>query len=477
MQILPRQRKISCISFSASVCVVRDHLQDLIYPYFVLGQLNRRFIAMPIDFNLSTSEAGIQAAAAKFAQDVLAKARSIYISYSSHHERFQATWPTYSAAASAGLIKGQLSPSIGGTGGSLVEAAILVEEFYAVEPSASLTIFATGLGLTPFNLIQDPSKNEFLAPFLSGTGAPLASLVFSEPGGVANWLEKGGKGLNTAARREGDEWVLNGEKIWATNCAGWDFKGADLACVVCQDVTESPRQRDGDRDPGDSIMILLVTREDLDRNGPGAFEVIRQVEAMGHTSVSGPHVRYTNVRVPDKNVLCRPGEGPAVVNGSFDCSAVLVGAMSVGIMRAAFDAALAFAKGHDCRGAVPLLERQAVADLLSGIKMQTEACRALTWKAAHAMEKGVGDYNARRELALAAKVYCSDNAVKAVTDAINAVGITAYDASQPFAELLTNAMVLPIFDGGNVGIRRRHLQQLMLNSGYDAWAATYGPSK
>ncbi len=55
--------------------------------------------------------------------------------------------------------------------------------------------------------------------------------------------------------------------------------------------------------------------------------------------------------------------------------------------------------------------------------MQTEACRALTWKAAHAMEKGPGEYNARRELALSAKIYCSDAAVKACTDAINAVGM------------------------------------------------------
>ncbi|RYC61364.1 hypothetical protein CHU98_g4840 [Xylaria longipes] len=432
---------------------------------------------MPVDFHLSPSEARTQAAAAKFAQDVLKKARSTYITYSSDSERFQATRPTYEAAVAAGLIKGQISPSVEGNAGSLVEAAILVEEFYAVEPSASLTIFATGLGLTPFRLVQDPDKHDFLAPFLSGTGSPLASLVFSEPGGVANWLEKGGKGLNTTARMEGDEWVLNGEKIWATNSAGWDFKGADLACVVCRDVTNSPSQQDRDHDPKDSIMIILVTREDLDRNGPGAFKVIRQVESMGHTSVSGPHIKYTNVRVPSKNVLCIPGEGASVVNGSFECSAVLVGAMSVGIMRAAFDAALAFAKGDDRRGAVPLLERQAVADILSGIKMQTEACRALTWKAAHAMENDPGDYNARRELALAAKVYCSDNAVKAVTEAINAVGITAYDASQPFAELLTNAMVLPIFDGGNVGIRRRHMQQLMLSPEYDAWAATYGPSK
>ena len=54
---------------------------------------------------------------------------------------------------------------------------------------------------------------------------------------------------------------------------------------------------------------------------------------------------------------------------------------------------------------------------------------------------------------------------------------TAYDADQPFADLLNTAMVLPIFDGGNVGIRRRHMQELMLSKDYDSWASTYGPSK
>ncbi|KAI5917490.1 acyl-CoA dehydrogenase domain-containing protein [Camillea tinctor] len=431
---------------------------------------------MPIDFHLCPSEAAARAAAASFAEKILKPARAMYTMYPTQHERFKASRSIYEAAVAGGLIKGQIASSFGGNGGSLVEAAILVEECYVVEPSASLTIFATGLGLTPFNLCQKPETKAFLEPFLSGKGAPLASLVFREPGGVANWLEKGGIGLNTTARREGDEWIINGEKIWATNSAGWDFKGADLACVVCRDITDSPAQAP-DADPKEKIMIIIVTREDLDRNGPDAFQVIRQVETMGHTTVSGPHIKYASVRVPAKNVLCGPGEGALIVNGSFDCSAVLVGAMSVGLMRAAFDAALAFAKGDNRRGVMPLLERQAVADLLSGIKMQTEACRALTWKAAHVLNAGPGDYGARRELALAAKIYCSDAAVKAVTDAINVVGITAYDSSQPFAELLNNAMVLPIFDGGNIGIRRRNLQQLMMAPEYDAWAATYGPSK
>ena len=93
-------------------------------------------------------------------------------------------------------------------------------------------------------------------------------------------------------------------------------------------------------------------------------------------------------------------------------------------MRAVFDAALAFAERDDRGGVIPLLARQSVADLLINIKMQTEACRSLTWRAASSIEKGVpGNYNARRKLALTTKVYCSDAAVKACTEAINAVGM------------------------------------------------------
>jgi alkylation response protein AidB-like acyl-CoA dehydrogenase len=171
---------------------------------------------MPIDFTLSPSESGIRAAAAGFASTVLTSAKKNYLQYPTHAARFQSTRPLYRHAVAGGLIKGQVPTPLGGTGGSLVEAAILVEEMYTVEPSVSLTIFATGLGLTPLVLTGAQGKEEgkeFLKPFLNGEGEPLASLVFSEPGGVANWLEKGAPGLGTTAVKEGDEWVINGEKV------------------------------------------------------------------------------------------------------------------------------------------------------------------------------------------------------------------------------------------------------------------------
>lgn len=168
---------------------------------------------MPVDFSLSAQEEGIRKAAAAFASGPLTEAKKTYMQHQEHSSRFQSTRPFYSQAVAGGLIRGQIPPHLGGAGGTLVETAILVEEMYRVEPSTSLTIFSTGLGLLPLVITGKPEHNEFLAPFLSGQGEPLASLVFSEPGGVANFLEKGGSGLGTTATLEGDEWVLNGEKV------------------------------------------------------------------------------------------------------------------------------------------------------------------------------------------------------------------------------------------------------------------------
>lgn len=126
---------------------------------------------MPIDFHLSPPEEGIRQAAAGFSAGPLKDAKQTYMQYQHHHERFQSTRPIYHQAVAGGLIKGLIPPHLGGTGGSLVEAVLLVEEMYRVEPAASLTIFSTGLGLTPLNLTGTPELKEFLMPFLKGEGS------------------------------------------------------------------------------------------------------------------------------------------------------------------------------------------------------------------------------------------------------------------------------------------------------------------
>lgn len=168
-------------------------------------------------------------------------------------------------------------------------------------------------------------------------------------------------------------------------------------------------------------MILLVTRALIDANSPGAYTVLAQPVMPGHTACSGPHIKFTNLRVPSTHVLAAPGTGAAsrLITGAFTMTAALVGAMSVGIMRKTFDSALLFTKTQNRGGTMQLLERQSVADVLIDIKMRVEAARYLTWKAAQSVELGIGD----GELAFEAKIWCSEAAVRSVTDAMRVVGM------------------------------------------------------
>ena len=156
---------------------------------------------------------------------------------------------------------------------------------------------------------------------------------------------------------------------------------------------------------------------------------------------------------------------------TFTASAALVSAMGVGIMRQTFDAALTWAKTERRGGTQTMLQKQSVADLLIKIKTRCEAARALTWKAACAF--GRTKYSG--ELCYEAKIFGSESAVESVMDAINLVGVSAYSRDSVLGHLLQDALVLPIFDGGNVGVRRRQIEAIFGKDDYDPWESTFGP--
>ncbi|KAH7081793.1 DASH complex subunit Spc34-domain-containing protein [Paraphoma chrysanthemicola] len=417
----------------------------------------------------------LRASAHAFATNVLSTAPSLYSGFPTQSERFQATLPIYQTAVKAGLIKGQVPVSLGGTSAGLIDAAILVEEFHAVEPSTAITILGTGLGLTPLILAGSKEQHEiFLRPFLQQDGERLASFVHSEPNGTANWLQRGAPGLQTTAFRRGDDWIINGEKLWATNSGGWDQRGADLQCVVCREGQMNEPQ-EPDSDPSSHILILLVTREDIARNDSSAFQVLSDPELGGHKSVNGPHSRFTNLRVPYANLLAPPGQGAQLVEKTFGMSAAIVGAMSVGLMRHAFDAALEFCKTDTRGGTATIIKHASVSDRLIDAKMKIEAARALTWKAMSVLESKDENisWEQRLEIALEAKVWCSEQVVGVVEACMGVVGMKSYAIDKPFVKILEDAVCLPLFDGGNVGVRRRQLEALFQRSDYQPWAATY----
>lgn len=171
-------------------------------------------------------------------------------------------------------------------------------------------------------------------------------------------------------------------------------------------------------------MILLVTREVIAQNEPGAYQVLDEPELMGHVGASGPHTRYTNFRVPADHLLCAQG-GPtvALIQQAFSLTAALVGSMACGVMRRAFEVALKFAKEDNRGGTVPIIQRQSVADLLINCKIKIDTSRLLVRNALDSFDKGTGDAASRLESCLQTKIYCGDAAVQAVWETMQAVGM------------------------------------------------------
>jgi len=419
-----------------------------------------------IDFSLSPAQRELRQNTAAFATGLLKPARASYIQLPNDGvSRFLSTKAIFETATKLGIIKSLVPSPLGGTGGTFVDSALVTEELFAVEPGIALNILTVNLGLMPllFSTGKEELQREILAPFLSGEGAPLATLHSSEPSGSANFMEEGGMGIQTTARRDGDDWIINGDKVWAGNSIGWDGMGADVQTIFCR-KPESGKLTE-------SSMIILATREILDRNNPGAFSVVEHKITPGFTVACGPHVRFKDLRIPNKFVIASGQEASQLISMAFTASATMVGAMGVGIMRSAFDSALKFAKENNAGGTVKILERQSPADLLINIKTRIDTARLLTWKAAHALDTNAPG---AAELAYAAKIYGSEAAVEAVAEAMRVVGISSYSNDMPFGQLMEDALVLPIFDGGNQGVRRRDIQQIFLQEDYDPWKCTFG---
>lgn len=248
-----------------------------------------------------------------------------------------------------------------------------------------------------------------------------------------------------------------------------------MRCVQASEDPSAPQ--DPSVDPASLVLILLVTPEVIAKNEKGAYQVLGEPELAGHLATSGPHTRFTEFHVPHENLLRAPGTAVEIVEAAFTMSAALVGAMAIGTGRAAFDEALAFAKSDTRGGSVPIIQHQSVADKLIDCKMRIETSRLLVWKAVHTLDDEKVDWKVKLELAMQTKIYTTDCAVDCVIDAMKAVGMKSYAKDMPFPSLLNDAMCYPLFDGGNIGLRRRQMQRLMAEEKYEPWAATFGSTE
>ncbi|MEM1140884.1 MAG: acyl-CoA dehydrogenase family protein [Pseudomonadota bacterium] len=411
---------------------------------------------MPLDFAFSSDQVALRKQARALAKDHLSQVRGLTQHLPTARERFVASKPIYERVIAEGFLRRLIPAPFGGEGSGLVDMAVVAEEFHAEDVNVSLTLFANLLGLMPvFIGANDEQKERLIAPFLEASGAPLAALANSEPGGSANFdvdAEEGG--TRTVATFEDGAYVIDGVKQWVSSATGWDGKGADLLSVVCRSDLTVPMP--------DALSILVVT-------GPiEGIETLRDAEMIGHRAHLCPRFRLNKVRVPAHNLIGPAGCARDIVAASFTGTAALVGVMGVAVMRAAFNATLAFAKRERRGGPHPIIEHQAVGYALADAKTRIEAARSLAWRACWAADAG---HPGAEELALQSKVYGSETAVQVITDLIRIVGIDAYDREeQPLAGLLADALAFPLFDGGNMGVRRRQMHALLSGEAYDPLA-------
>jgi alkylation response protein AidB-like acyl-CoA dehydrogenase len=415
---------------------------------------------VPIDFTLSEEQEQLRSNARAFAEGVLTGVAERLDAIQDPAEAFYSQRDVYVEFAKAGFTKSFIPPEYGGLGFGMLAFAVAAEELARVDVNVPTTVLASGLGLQP--IIQfgtDEQKRRLLTPFVEDIdGSLLASFAFTDVGGGANYdSDDPSAGIQTFARQDGDRLIVTGEKHYTTNGTGWDGNGAHLYTVVCR--------TDPAKGATDSLAVVAVPGD-----SPGV-EVVSVYDKLGQRGVMTPRVHFHDVEVPAANLIGGPGQGKRIISGAFSWTAGIIGAACVGVMRAAFDVAYRFCLEERRLGSVPVVDHQNVGFMLADARMNIEACRYLTWKACHYFDSTGGQ---GEELAIMAKVFCSERCVDTVYNLMRVVGVESYTPHTPLERLLRDAVVFPLYDGGNLGVRRRQLHDLLRRPGYDQMLAAEG---
>lgn len=408
---------------------------------------------MAVSFTLSPEQEGLKKFARQFAEAHLRDLAEAVRAEPDPARRAELARPVFEKAVEAGFLKGLIPAPFGGAAGSGVDAAILIEEWASHSPDFVISMAGPLIALVPVYQVGTPEQiARFVAPFLADGGAPVAAMAYSEPGGSANFdAPAPAEGVRTIAEPAGDHYVINGQKAWASHLPGWDGDGPDVMTIVC-------------RAPG-GVSLVVAEREHL----TGHIEVEHLYDLPGLRGCLTARIRLRDVRVPKANLLGAEGRGVELTRNAFVGSGASIGTFSVAAMRQAFDVAYQFARTERRGGAVPIIEHQAVSDVLANAKARIEATRLLSWRALDAALSGDPQ---GLEWALHAKVLGSDTAVSVINDLIQVVGVSAYDTDFPLKRYLDEALAYPVIEGSNIGVRRRQMQSLFTTPGYDPLAAS-----
>ncbi len=360
--------------------------------------------------------------------------------------------PAYEQAHDMGLATAFLPREYGGGGASTVDFLIAVEELCAVDPGFPTILLVNGLALMPLVWFgTEQQREKWLPRATAATGRDhLAGWAVSERGGTANFDHPSSTaGIQVVADhdRAAGEYVLNGEKHWPCNAGGWDLGGADVnLCVVRTD------RHAGGKDGLSGVLV--------ERGTPGIeYEVI---DKAAHRTCQNVTMTFRNARVPEENLIA-PGDGDLLINRAFTWSGPIAGIAAVGVARGAYEFALKWARTYTGGGSGPIIDHQAVGNLLVDVAARIEAGRYLSWKAAHHLDTHDGEGHA---LCAMNKTFCGDVMQSVVFDCMRIVGVNSIDKKFGMEKLYRESLVFPLYDAGNLAMQRRRAWGVMADPAF-----------
>jgi len=306
----------------------------------------------------------------------------------------------------------------GGAGMDAVARCVVTEELWRADPGIGSAISSAGFGTSMLLGYGDEwMKEEWLPGIVDGEAVSCSCI--SEPAHGSDVA-----GMETQAREEDDEWVIDGTKTWITNGTV-----ADVAVVMAK------------TDPGAGHRGITAFLVPTDAEG---FEPTKIDNKLGIRASDLAEIQLDGVRVPGENVIGEVNEGFYQLMDFFASGRAAVAAQAVGAAQGALDAARSYATERE-QFDRPISEFQAIRHKIAEMATSVEAARSLTYRAASRVESG--DDEAATRFASMAKLFASERAVEVADEAIQVHGGAGFVTDHPVERFYRDARITKIYEG------------------------------
>ena len=329
-------------------------------------------------------------------------------------------WEIKEALAKAGLMGVWIPKEYGGSGGGVLDLCVCVEELSRACGGVGVLYAVNALGSFPVLVGgTEEQKQRYLPPLAKGE--KLISFGLSE-----KFAGSDAASLNATATKDGDHWVLNGEKKWNTNGGA-----ADLYTVFAVSDANSKSRR---------ISAFMVEK------GTKGFRIGKVEDKMGIRCVPVVELHFDNCRIPAENLLGGiAGHGFKHAMQTLDRARPGVAAQGLGLAAGALEYATVYAAYRE-QFSAPIISFQMIQAMLADMATRVEAARHLVYTAAKAVDDAAPNVS---KLAAMCKLFATDTAMQVTTDAVQIFGGYGYMKDYPIEKYMRDAKITQIYEGTN----------------------------